>query len=93
MNLSAVTAIISIYKKPSLDTEIFWAMFTWVLPAICAFGVVTNLINIIIFCKKDLKEDIYSYMLAYSVSDFFYTFFVRHKKFDPSFQKIKLIST
>lgn len=70
--LAAVTAV----TKPPLHTEILWAMFTWVLPAICAFGVVTNLINIVIFLHSKLKEDIYKYMLAYSVSDFFYTFFV-----------------
>jgi hypothetical protein len=73
---STVSALVAIVQEPSTETQIFWAMFTWVLPAICAFGVVTNLINIIIFFNKDLKENIYSYMLAYSVSDFFYCFFV-----------------
>jgi len=71
-----MNSTVAIAQEPTIETEIFWAMFTWVLPAICAFGVITNFINIIIFFNKDLKENIYSYMLAYSVSDFFYCFFV-----------------
>lgn len=61
---------------PPWNLEVGWFMFTWVLPAICFFGVITNLINIVIFSHSELKEDIYKYMLAYSVSDFIYTFCV-----------------
>ena len=65
-----------IVQTPSVEAQISWIMFTWVLPAICFFGVITNIINIVILSSKDLKEDMYKYMLAYSVSDFLYSFFV-----------------
>jgi hypothetical protein len=74
--MNATNASLPTVTGPTWDIEASWFMFTWILPAICLFGVVTNLLNIIVFSHSELKEDIYKYMLAYSVSDFFYTFCV-----------------
>ena len=49
-------------------------MFTAVLPTISCFGFVTNLINILIFSNFQLKENIFTYLLAHSISNAFYTF-------------------
>ena len=49
---------------------IVFAMNAVVLPAVSGFGVVTNLINIIIFSNSKLKENIYTYLLTYSMSNF-----------------------
>lgn len=65
-----------IKAEPTIPRQIQWHMFGFVLPAVCLFGVFTNLINIIVLSNSKLKENVYVYMLAYSVSDFFYTFFV-----------------
>ena len=74
--MNATNASLPTVIGPTWDIEASWFMFTWILPAICLFGVVTNLLNIIVFSHSELKEDIYKYMLAHSVSDFLYTFCV-----------------
>ena len=39
----------------------------------CGLGVIRNIINIIVFSNEDLKEDIYSYLFFYSLSNCVYT--------------------
>lgn len=49
--------------------EIVWL---YVLPVLCLTGVVTNLLNIVVFSNKRLKFKIYRLMLIHSVIDFIY---------------------
>ena len=49
-------------------------MWTFIYPNICFFGTITNLINIMILMRSEFKNPIHKFMLAYSVSDFFYLF-------------------
>ena len=44
------------------------------LPAICIFGFITNLINIIIFLNSKMKDISFKYLLAISFSDLLYLF-------------------
>jgi len=44
------------------------------LPAICIFGFITNLINIIIFLNSKMKDISFKYLLAISISDLLYLF-------------------
>jgi hypothetical protein len=50
----------------------FW--WTFVLPAICLFGFLTNLVNIVVFVQLKSKNPIYKLMLTNSVSNFIYSF-------------------
>lgn len=50
--------------------EVCW---TYILPLICLFGLITNLLNMIVFVSiSKLKETLYKYMLINSIVDFFY---------------------
>ena len=49
-------------------------MFSFVLPIVCCFGFITNLINIVVFSNRQLKEEIFIYLLAYSTSNACFTF-------------------
>ena len=49
-------------------------MFAFVLPIVCCFGFIANLINIVIFSNPQLKEEIFTYLLAYSASNACFTF-------------------
>lgn len=42
------------------------------LPLICVFGVLTNLVNIIVFCQSKLSDRSFKYMLSNSISDSIY---------------------
>lgn len=42
------------------------------LPLICMFGVLTNLINIIVFCQPKLSDRSFKYMLSNSINDSIY---------------------
>ena len=52
---------------------IVFGMFTYVLPTVCGLGFLANIINIVIFSNSELKEDIYTYLLAHSISNCLYT--------------------
>ena len=47
---------------------------TYILPAICVFGIFTNFISMIVLYKMDLKNSIYKFMLIVSIRDFIYLF-------------------
>jgi hypothetical protein len=47
---------------------------TFVIPIICAFGMVTNALCVYIFMRLKLKQDLYKYMLASSCICFLYLF-------------------
>ena len=51
-----------------------FALFTCLQPIICLCGLATNTVNIIVFSSAELKEDIFVYFLALSVSDQLYIF-------------------
>ena len=42
------------------------------MPIICLFGMITNILNIIIFLNSQMKDSSFKYMLAISISDLFY---------------------
>ena len=44
------------------------------LPAICIFGFLNNLINIIVFLNSKMKDISFKYLLAISISDLLYLF-------------------
>jgi hypothetical protein len=48
--------------------------YLFIVIPIRVFGSITNVINIIIFLNKELKNDIYKYLIAKSASDFIYSF-------------------
>jgi hypothetical protein len=50
--------------------DTFW---TFIFPIISVFGIITNLINILVFSHKELRSNnLFVYMLFYSIADFFY---------------------
>ena len=58
-----------------LSNRIYDYANVYLLPAICAFGMVTSFINILIFSKAKLwKEKVFIYMLVNSISDFLFLF-------------------
>ncbi len=46
--------------------------FVYIVPCICAFGICTNLLNIIVFSHKELKDDTYDYLKMNAYSNLFY---------------------
>jgi hypothetical protein len=48
------------------------------LPAICIFGFITNLINIIVFLNSKMKDISFKYLLAISISDLLYLFLLSY---------------
>ena len=53
-----------------------WLVWTYVLPSLCAFGIVTNAINVLVFRqRKELKNKIYRYFLWHSIVDIMYLAF------------------
>ena len=55
-----------------LHLKDFW--WTFILPAICLFGLFTNLVNVLVFLKLKSKNPIYKLMLTNSFSNFIYSF-------------------
>lgn len=60
----------------SIESELLLsiASFVWsyFIPLCCLLGILTNLLNVIIFSRDNLKNSIYKYLLAYSVADLLY---------------------
>ena len=53
----------------------FSVFFTYILPPICAFGICTNILNIIVFSSKKLKNEIFKYFKMKSYSNIMYLLF------------------
>ncbi|CAF0944230.1 unnamed protein product [Brachionus calyciflorus] len=47
-------------------------IYTFVIPSICFYGLVTNLINLFIFSNRQLSNIIYKYLIIYTVSNLYY---------------------
>ena len=47
-------------------------MYTFIIPVICAFGISTNIVNIIVFSNKELSDITYKYLRANAFSNAFY---------------------
>jgi hypothetical protein len=78
-NMDNMTCLLNETGEPDKITLLpFWAFNE--LTFIAACGMLTNLVNISVFLNPKLKEKSYSYMLATSVSNFFYLslLFVAH---------------
>jgi hypothetical protein len=45
---------------------------TYIIPSICIFGILTNIINIRIFLKRNLKDVAFKYYLVNAFSNLFY---------------------
>ena len=45
---------------------------TFIIPFISAFGVLTNIINVIVFSKKELKDVAFKYYKVNALSNMFY---------------------
>ena len=71
--MSNLTGIVNVTQSSDPYIVIVYGMFTYILPTVCGFGFFTNIINIVIFSNSELKEDIYTYLLAHSISNFLYT--------------------
>jgi hypothetical protein len=56
----------------SVSLETVSMLCVQLLPAICIFGVLTNFINIVVFCNSKLSDRSFKYMLTNSVSDSIY---------------------
>lgn len=54
------------YSKSSLLINLY------ILPNICLFGIIANILNIICFANRKMKDSSFKYMLAISISDLFY---------------------
>ena len=61
--MSSVESILSNY----IDISI-----TFIVPVICAYGISTNILNIIIFSKKSLKDIIFKYYRINAISNICY---------------------
>jgi hypothetical protein len=69
MNSTSINPLVPEVTTQILLKEISW---TYVFPIICAIGVCTHLINVIVFTH--LKKDrLNKYCLVHSISYFFYT--------------------
>ena len=62
---------VSTWLDPSL-TQVRDLVWSYVLPSICLFGILTNSINIFIFKNKDLKSSMYKYFLLHSIAELCY---------------------
>lgn len=69
---SQIEETIEIDQYTRLVDQTFFVFFTYVLPPICAFGIVTNILNIIVFSSKRLKDDIFKYFKMKSLSNIIY---------------------
>lgn len=47
----------------------------YILSTVCFFGAIANFLNILVFINKTMKDISFKYMLALSISDFFYLCF------------------
>jgi len=66
MNSTASNQISSIWTT-SIDF-----INTFIIPSICFFGLVTNLVNIKVFLNKELKDIAFRYYLVNGFSNLFY---------------------
>lgn len=64
-------------EKSSLQNSIL-IIRVYILPSICIFGVFTNIISIIVFTNKTMKEISFKFMLAISISDMLYLLFMTY---------------
>lgn len=66
-----------VYNQIALNEDIvklsdfYW---TYILPSICIFSIVTNSINIIVFIRLRSQNPIYKFMLINSITNFVYSF-------------------
>lgn len=63
-----------------------YKLFIWrfILPPICMVGILTNIVNVVVFSNKSLKNSIYKFMFVHSIADLayltisFFYFFVKY---------------
>ncbi len=42
-----------------------------IIPIVCVIGIITNLLNIIVFCNPKMKDPSFKFMLTISIANFF----------------------
>lgn len=57
-------------KEDSFSWSNYW--YYLLFPSICSFGVLTNLINIVVFSNSKMRDPSFIYLLAISIGDLFY---------------------
>ena len=50
--------------------------YTFIVPFICLFGIITNILNIIVFSNNKLKDESYKYLKMNAFSNMFYLSFI-----------------
>ena len=68
-NITIATA--STYSQAANAFDFF---STFIAPSICAFGMTTNILNIVVFSHKELKDETYMYLKMNAYSNFVYLF-------------------
>ena len=71
-NLSNQTILQNSLSSTSQVDNIVSFLYTFVIPVICAFGISTNIVNIIVFSNKELSDITYKYLRANALSNAFY---------------------
>ena len=74
--MNETTTITSFIDSPSRIDFIQGVFYTYIVPSICAFGMFTNILNIIVFNDKDMKDETFKYLRMNAFSNFFYLLFV-----------------
>lgn len=65
-----------IIQTSSLGTKINLIAYCYILPAICAFGIIGNIMNLITLASKRLKAVSYMYLKALAIADLLCMLFV-----------------
>ena len=73
MNSTNVTFCISIETiEKSRISIVFDFIQSFILPAICGFGIITNILDCIVLSSDELKDDIFKYLKMNAFSKIFY---------------------
>lgn len=89
-NISCPNLTDQLYNKtdPSVDTinslvhvveTVNGFVYTFIIPVICFFGILTNIINIVVFSNKEMSDITYKYLRVNAIMNIIYlsiTFFL-----------------
>ena len=63
MNYETNTTVEMIVETTSIDINlVIGFMYTFIIPVICALGICTNIVNIIVFSDKEMSDVTYKYL-------------------------------